>query len=1638
MKDSLKTIPKFGIKLGTRRLQQEGLLAYEYNPFRNLRFQEDYNSLQKITSSNYDATKKVYHYVEVENPDNIISDVIGTIEWYEEEGVFKINGIKYFGYYNEVIPKGTLNDLDTEKLSFSLSNPVDMDIQPSYDGSVNIVINDDKNNPLMINSRFSPTGMNTYKIVDRVGSNDTNIYDYETFSSDTSLYKISNNIAKVNFDGITLNGNLKVGNYVFYFKLADDDGNETDFVAESGIVSCYIGDINNPFSARGGIEDENTYKSVTFSLSNLDPAYSYVNVYYTRTTASLDGAELTTAHKINHSYNISNNSARVYITGLESTKEVSINEINTLYNLASSVASQTIVQNRLFFGNIKKPSIDYKELTDISLRFLPVAVKDADIGYVNEHYKDTTGSLNSYEYYNPLNIYNRVGYWPGEIYRFGVVYILDDYSLSPVFNIRGTDKLKQVNEYTSYEINNPVDGSRQYIPIDKNNHFLQNSENSKGVVKITENIDLSYGNIAPIGLRFYIESKCIQLLKNQGIRGLFFVRQKRLKTRLCQAVTTDLEAISYLPIVNKHIESFINNKKILTHDFQSRLREVSKPLKNGSLICPEYELNQAYFNQFFTSSDFYIKRYSSIDIENVSERLYYIRPKNLDTSDNLTLGTLTSVGDAMKYVKGRNQTFSSSAGDAADASKFSYIIKKNVDTDNVNIIRGNFGPYLGAEGLNTIEPGIVDIMIPGYTPSYDKEYFEIRFRDNSSFFAISDRFDLNDYNKVESDQKQFVYYQDVYRGDCYICNFTHRMCRNFQDSEAPNNDTIIDPNTWKDHFRQNTSDAAEKRALINRGDVNAIRIGHWVTVKILSNINLSLRCNDYSYTTELGLTGTPRSFYPLSPISVMGNTKIPESSVSNAGLNKSVSDKYNFEQPYVPAIKNVFNTRILYSDLSINNSYKNGFRVFRNTNYRDYPTTYGSITKLLEWGGNIICIFEHGIGVIAVNERTIATSSAGGNAFITTSNILPENPNIISSMYGSQWKDSIVQTPYGVYGIDTVAKKIWRISIKKYSFMVDVISDFKVQKFLNDNIFLTDKELTPVIGLRNVKSHYNAYKGDIMFTFYNSLNTLEEKAWNLCYNEILQRFITFYSWIPSFSQSIDNIFFSFDNNASKNILCSSLTYSNYCDIQIDNNILKYDDSSNSDNILIGTLSISLDNTININDFKNLKIVYEIGNSCISGFTINKNQLYITRKVWNRLRKRSTKEVFKVPISCSIEYNHEDENSQLEGKTVLSISTIIYIKFDNYDSTNQCKTYFWKHGQAGLTATKEDIKPCKWYGKQHPFEFEIIVTEHPDYHKIFTDLQIIANKAEPESIHFEISGDVYTFADDLKNMFFRQEAIKNLYQYNGGDIVYDYNYLNIIPTQRDILGVVSEYKEKSTEFPLYYSRTDTINEIEDYYQSKSSSGKDYQRMSGSEVVYDKTKNQFNIATHIKVRPFKGIYTQSISKEMFYRLLAQNIYGLTFIYNDKVYSSDQVSSILDSPEKIESAKFYRTNRHGRLNGNADYIENKWYLQIPSIIYKQCNEKEWKIKKGSLAYPPLNLVNNPLPESMEELTIENINDIPANLTNLGYNIDNNSFQLNKWSNTKETRIRDRYVKVKVRYSGSDLAIIYALKTLYTISYA
>jgi hypothetical protein len=55
---------------------------------------------------------------------------------------------------------------------------------------------------------------------------------------------------------------------------------------------------------------------------------------------------------------------------------------------------------------------------------------------------DYTGSISN-TYYDPYYIYNKVGYWDDEMYRFGVVFIKSDNTLTEVFNVRGRKNLSE-------------------------------------------------------------------------------------------------------------------------------------------------------------------------------------------------------------------------------------------------------------------------------------------------------------------------------------------------------------------------------------------------------------------------------------------------------------------------------------------------------------------------------------------------------------------------------------------------------------------------------------------------------------------------------------------------------------------------------------------------------------------------------------------------------------------------------------------------------------------------------------------------------------------------------------------------------------------------------------------------------------------------------------------------------------------------------------------------------------------------------------------------------------------------------------------------------------------------------------------
>ena len=1661
MSNVLKQPMQFAVALKT--IQKEGDLVYEYNPFRNYRVE----SIQYIYKNRLYSPKELLIALG--------KTQIGTtpMEQATEENciayinAYSKNGWKALGVPdNETDPTlveaGELTDFETNELQFDLNHPVNILPQYSYDGSVNLIINDGKNKPRLINSRFSATERNKYQIVDRYGSNDTNIYDQGSqFDLDTSLYKQSIEIPEVSLIDVTSGGVLPVGNYHFYFKYTDADGNETDFVAESGLVSIFIG--FTPKSIKSGFRDESSSKLVKLRLSNIDSAYQYVQVYYTRATADLQENSIVKAYKVNQKFLVTNELiCNIVLTGYEDTTEISVDELNLTYLLADSVETQDQCQNMLFLANIQGATIPYNNLADLSLRFLPYLQYEEYPLNISQSYSITSQSSG---YYDPRFIYNKTGYWNKEIYRFGVVYIMENGSLSPVFNVRGKLNITDNNTWSPHPVYDSTTKERIYIPVEESNYKIisdsseeqYEEENSKGVCYFNytgEATGEATGKSPYIySINFKIDPDVITELKNLKIKGFFFVRQKRIPTILCQAYTIGIDNQSntpVLPIEKKYVtERFLDDNRTLTHSFQDRLYTFGEnnKIRKEAAICPEYDVDFPYLNTIFSGGDLCVTESEwqpSNPYLSQDNRNYYISLLNGAFNSQVSQYNVKIIGveDNVKLVSIDNQLFSARAGEAEEAFRYEYLERENKVSSASNLIRGSYGPYLGITG-HPQSGKLIDIRIPGYLQTSRQDLFKIRYEDKSPFYAISARFDINKINnwfREVEDEKKNKYYRAInnfYRGDCYICQFTHRLNRNFQDPSAPINDKIVDQNCWKNNYE--VSDGVVKTENfenINLGDVNAIKLGMWVTLIVRSTKNLNIRATDDSNVDEAALVGHPRIFYPRCPIDGEGSYKIPEALCYNKGFEKSLSERYNFELPEVPAIKNDFSNRIAYSDIHVNDAFKNGFRVFRGSHYRDYPKTYGSITKIVELRGNLLCVFEHGVALIPVNERAVAGEGSGGNVYINTSNVLPENPKVLSDTFGSQWRESVIKTPRAVYGVDTIGKKIWRTNGESF----ECISDFKVQEFLNQNISLTERELEPIIGIRNVKSHFNRFKNDVMFTFYDNLYGFEEKVWNLCWNEDLQKWITFYSWVPSYSENIYNQFFSFDRNTSKWI--AKLGVGNYGNdfsdgITLENNIIsrtpRFNTSLHLSNRTIPTgdnIEYKISYTLERDNYGNYKYFRIVDDrlTFVGNYDDITSELYERnedgsikkddngRRIW--LPRKQQKNPDKVVILLNIRANLKiwrNGNTDLEEAYTSGFTNKFATDAGYYSSVvavipeynmQFLTTDFWQHGQAGIIDIADKIYPTYWYGKQHPFEFEFVVADNPDKHKIFDNLQIISNNAEPESFHYEIVGDCYNFAKDKKNMYIRQEATKELYQYNGCDVTYDHEYNNLDSEHRSLLdsngNEIPGFYDRSTLMPLCYSRQDTINEVEDYYHLKDGSPtKDFSALAGGEIMRYENLDEYRIWNHAKA--------------------------------------------VDMQTK------------GRLRGNMQYNEDQWLVQINpiNIIYK--NEKNWSdINQDIITeYNPDGTVKNSRKLSNKipiELGQSPIPDQVLEKGDIIYDWDNptesdipeNSLDraIVSWGNLEtkkeEVKLKDKWIKIRIRYTGNKLAVISAIKTLYAISYS
>ena len=128
---------------------------------------------------------------------------------------------------------------------------------------------------------------------------------------------------------------------------------------------------------------------------------------------------------------------------------------------------------------------------------------------------------------------------------------------------------------------------------------------------------------------------------------------------------------------------------------------------------------------------------------------------------------------------------------------------------------------------------------------------------------------------------------------------------------------------------------------------------------------------------------------------------------------------------------------------------------------------------------------------------------------------------IISQDYGSKYEHSVIRTPIGIYGIDVDAKKVWRFSDKQG---FETISDMKIETYLKDYL----KPLQIKMGIKDIRTHYNAKKGDLMFTWDDKeTNSL----YSICFNERQNIWTTKYDWKPVVSDNINDSFYSLNSEA---------------------------------------------------------------------------------------------------------------------------------------------------------------------------------------------------------------------------------------------------------------------------------------------------------------------------------------------------------------------------------------------------------------------------------------------------------------------------------------------------------------------------
>ncbi len=438
-----------------------------------------------------------------------------------------------------------IEEFRTFEFEYTSDSIVDMELQPFYDGSINIISVSEGTLPRIVNSR-QRFFEDKVELVVRNDNNLDNVYDNLSIEKTLLVPKLGDMVPSLTFNGVRPeNGKLMNGGYKYYFKLKTADGIESPLIEESRLVTIHSG--HEFGKASSFIDNSSTRNAVQFTITNIDTkVYKYVSVYYTIAVGET-GTTVKTAYHIDKDYDVVEGVAAIIHTGFEPESGIGMSEITAEYSPIASVAALTQKNNRLLLGNIVSEN-NTKDLLRTAALWCYTEEDPVYSFHVEQKMYNGNTSVDD-SYADPNNVYHKLAYFPGETYEFAINFIFRSGAISEAFPTMGFDYTSDV-AFDYSKLGEDIDWIFATVD-DKGVPTSVGVQNSYGVVRM-RNIDIedtmheieadkNMAMMSVFTIAINTSNMVEQLagpLYQAGVRSYFISRRKRSPDLLMEGLTT--------------------------------------------------------------------------------------------------------------------------------------------------------------------------------------------------------------------------------------------------------------------------------------------------------------------------------------------------------------------------------------------------------------------------------------------------------------------------------------------------------------------------------------------------------------------------------------------------------------------------------------------------------------------------------------------------------------------------------------------------------------------------------------------------------------------------------------------------------------------------------------------------------------------------------------------------------------------------------------------------------------------------------------------------------------------------------------------------------------------------------------------